>query len=83
MTPEIVIGLIRSILLIAFSSLLAKGTIEARTIDQIAGALGSLVVIAFSVWAKIKAAKKLEAAKAQTPVIVTATAPAATTEPKP
>jgi hypothetical protein len=60
MTPEIIIGLIRSVLLIIFSSLLAKGTMQASTVDQLAGAIGTIVVVALSVRAKLKVASKVE-----------------------
>lgn len=63
MTPEIIVGLVRSVLMVLSASLLTKGVIDSNTIDQIAGALSVIIIAAFSVRAKLKAKEKLEAAK--------------------
>jgi hypothetical protein len=63
------------------SSMIAKGTIEQSTIDQAAGAISALIIIGFSIRAKIIAARKLSEAASATKVIIDQNNSATTTPP--
>lgn len=47
-------GIVRHILTVAGTALVAKGVIDASTLAAAAGALATLVAVGWSVWAKRK-----------------------------
>lgn len=54
MTPEVVWGIVRTILAAGAGYLGAKGIVDEATSQQIIGALGVIFVGVWSAWAKMK-----------------------------
>ena len=54
MTAEQIWGIVRTILAAAGGSIVAKGWVDNATIQSVIGALGTIFIAVWSVWAKKK-----------------------------